>query len=278
MKSIKWSLMMMMALLFAIAPAQSWAKKKITLRYKLEKGAVYIFNSKVDQNMQMKVMSNTVNTHTAVAIEQASKVSAATADQFTMTNTIEKMVMDVSSMGINMHIDSSDPSTYAAGREKMVGETMDKVIGKPFDLSLNQYGKITSTDLGELSKSLASLGDKNDQTNFTIFPENKIEIGESWVSDLNAGKGLLVHNKYTLVKASGNTAELSVDGTISSDGANEKITNVSGIQTGTILIDLKTGMTIKATLNQEIKMEVSQSGMTIPAHITSIINLNVKKK
>lgn len=278
MKSMKWSMMVMLAIVFALAPAQSWAKKKITLRYKLEKGAVYVISSKVDQNMQMTYMSNTINTHNVVAIDQSSKVTAAGSDQFSMANTIDKMVMDISSMGINMHIDSSDPSTYAQGREKMVGETMEKVIGKTFEMTINQYGKITSMDLGDLSKSLSALGEKNDQSSFTIYPENKLSVGDSWESEIKSGKGMLVHNKFTLKKISGHTAELSVDSKITNDGSNDKITNLSGIQTGTITIDTDTGMTIKSTLNQEIKMEISQNGMKMPSHITSIINLNVKKK
>ncbi|MBN2639026.1 MAG: hypothetical protein JXR65_08060 [Bacteroidales bacterium] len=278
MKSIKLSSVVMLALLFAVIPTQSWAKKKISLRYNLEKGSEYTFNIKVDQNMQMKVMSNDVNTNNVITLQQTSKVIDASADQFKFSNTIDKMVMDISSMGMNMHIDSSDPSTYAQGREKMMGEAMNKAIGKSYEITINQLGKITSMDLGNLSTALAALGDKNDQSSFTVYPENKLSEGDSWESTVKAGKGMVVKSKYTLKKISGHTAELSVDGTITSDGSNDKISNLSGIQTGIIYIDINTGMTTKATLNQEIKMDISQSGMTIPSNITSLISLDVKKK
>jgi len=82
--------------------------------------------------------------------------------------------------------------------------------------------------------------------------------------------------KYTLKKVSGKKAIIGLEGIISGNGENDIIMNLKGTQSGDATVDLRNGWATQVSLDQEIKMDVNQNGMTIPMTISSTISKTSK--
>ena len=86
--------------------------------------------------------------------------------------------------------------------------------------------------------------------------------------------------KYTLVKLTGSQATLQLDGIITAnkmEDVNADL-NLSGLQKGEIIVDVKTGWLIESKVEQELKMDIEQDGVKFPATISGLITTTSKKK
>lgn len=284
MKKVKWSISILMVLLFALAPTQTWAKKKVTLRYKPTKGDVYVSVSKIDQNIETQAQGQSFNIHQVMTIEMNTAVESVNDDSFQTSNYIQRFTMVQSLMGQEFKFDSSDSTTYASGRGKAMGESINKTIGKKFMKTIDNKGNEINENSNELKDVNSVLDQNNSGNNFNIiFPEDKISVGDTWEADIKPVKdnGVKVHMKYTLKKVSGKMAEITLEGTLSSDQKGENSgQNVAmkGIQSGTAKVDLNTGWTLSMTMEQELKMNIERAGMKMPMDVNSTITFTSEKK
>lgn len=280
MKSVKWGAMMALVMLFAIAPSQSWAKKKVSLRYNLSKGDAYTSSTKVDQNIETKANGQTFNIHQVMTIDTKIDVDAVSSNSIETKNAVTRVSMDQSVMGQELKFDTSDPSSYASGRAKALGEAMNKVINKIFNVTIDDLGNIVDVNMNKLGKGNSVVGGNNSSNSYHIvFPKNKVSVGDTWEADIKPMKatGSKVHMKYTLKKISGRTVEIAMEGTISPGGDNQQV-EMKGIESGTATVDIKTGWTKSMTMDQEIKMTVHRNGMAMPMNVNSTITYTSKKK
>jgi hypothetical protein len=207
-------------------------------------------------------------------------VGKVAADSIQTTSTVKRMTMSQSVFGQKINYDSSDPKTYASGPAKRIGDALNKVIGKSYQVFIDEFGNITKFDMGDLAGQDKVAGSVNSGDNFIVFPGHSIEVGDSWQADIKPMKSsnMIYHVKYTLKKVSGNEAVIGIEAKISANKVENQNMTLDGVQNGEATVDIRTGWTTKLNVDQEVKMEVQQNGTSIPMTFSgTIIKTSVKK-
>ena len=167
----------------------------------------------------MQAQGQTISMNQVITTDISTEISKVTPVEIKTTNMVDKMLMKQTMFGQELSYDSSDPSTYASGRAKLVGDALNKIIKKPYGITMDHLGNISAYDLSALLKG---------------------------------------NNKISKV-------------------AGQSI-NLTGTQSGDVVVDTKTGWTMSSHMTQDIKMKIEKNGMEIPMDISSTITSTVEKK
>jgi len=271
--------MAIVALMIA-APGHLLAKKKVNLKYHLQKNDTYITKSNINQDIQMQAQGRTVDIQAQTEIDGTTVVSAVASNSIQLTTTINKMALTQSVMGRKIHFDSSDPSTYASGSGKLIGDKLNQLIGKSYTKVIDDFGHITSMDLSHFEEGLKTTGKLSSRDIYIVFPGHPVEVGDSWEATIHPkqNSNMVIHVKYTLNKLTGKDAVIGIDAKISGNKLEHKDMSLNGVINGEATVDLKTGWTTKVNVDQEVKMNAQTNGMTIPMTISgTITSISVKK-
>ena len=279
MKNLK--LLIAIVFLFPVLPQQASAQKKVSLKYNLQKGEKYITHTTTNQDITMQAQGQTMTMSQAITSDISTVIKESTSDSIVTSNKMDKMTMKQTMFGQELNYDSSDPSTYASGRGKQVGDALNKMIGKAYSIKMDRLGNIGSYDMSALLKEGGQVSSNlKSGNNYIVFPKHKVKVGDSWEADIKPMKtdNMQIHMKYTLKKVSGKKATIGIDGTISANKINGTTTNLSGTQSGEVVVNLKTGWPVSSHMTQDIKMKLEKNGMEIPMEISSTIISTSEKK
>ena len=281
MKTIKLNMVLSLLVLISALPNQAFAKKKVSLKYKLQQNDKFVSKTNVDQDIEMQAQGQTIDLNQVITIDGTTLISQVKPNSIETTHTINRMTMKQSIYGQEMTYDSSDPTTFASGRGKQVGEALNKLIGKSYQITIDEEGNITGFNLDSLmgpdNKVSSNVSTSN---NFIVYPDHKVGVGDSWEADIKPLKNgnMKIHMKYTLKKMGGGKAVIGLEGNITANKVEGAELNLSGTQSGEATVDLHTGWTMDMTLDQEVKIEVQRGGMTIPMHVSGTISKTSRKK
>ena len=267
--------------LFPVFSQQASAQKKVSLKYNLKKGEKYVSHTVINQDITMEAQGQTMTMNQVITSDMTSLVKEVTADSVVTENTLDKMTMKQTMFGQELNYDSSDPSTYASGRGKQIGDALNKVIGKAYSITMDHLGNIGSYDLSALLKAGGQTSSNvKSSNNYIVYPKHKVKVGESWEADIKPMKSdnMKIHMKYTLKKISGKKATIALEGTISANKINGQTMNMSGTQSGETVINTKTGWPVSSNMTQDVKMKLEKNGMEIPMEISSTINTTSEKR
>ena len=279
MKNLK--LIIAFALILPLIPAQTHAQKKVLLKYNVKKGEKFISHQTANQDIDMEAQGQTMTMNQVITTDISTVISEVTPKEIKTTNQVEKMTMKQTMFGQTMNYDSSDPTTFASGRSKQIGDALNEIIKKPYGITMDHLGNISAYDLSALLKDNNKIsGNIKSGNNYVVFPDHKVKVGDSWEASIKPMKSdkMILHIKYTLKKLSGKKATIAIDGTISADSLADQSINLSGTQSGEVVVDTKTGWTMSSRMTQDIKMKVEKNGMEIPMNISSTINSTAEKK
>ena len=279
MKNLK--LLIAIVFLFPVLPQQASAQKKVSLKYNLQKGEKYITHTTTNQDITMQAQGQTMTMSQAITSDISTVIKESTSDSIVTSNKMDKMTMKQTMFGQELNYDSSDPSTYASGRGKQVGDALNKMIGKAYSIKMDRLGNIGSYDMSALLKDGGQVSSNlKSGNNYIVFPKHKVKVGDSWEADIKPMKtdNMQIHMKYTLKKVSGKKATIGIDGTLAANKINGTTTNLSGTQSGEVVVNLKTGWPVSSHMTQDIKMKLEKNGMEIPMEISSTIISTSEKK
>ena len=279
MKNLK--LLILLLFILPVIPQQASAQKKVWLKYNLKKGEKYISRMNANQDIDMEAQGQTISINQIVTSDISTVVSDITPTEIKTTNTLDKMTMKQNMFGQELKYDSSDPSTFASGRGKLLGDALNKLIGKPYGITMDHLGNISSYDWSALLKGNGKIsGNIKSGNNYVIFPDHKVKVGDSWEADIKPMKtdNMKIHIKYTLKKLSGKKATIGLDGTITANNIAGQNVDLSGTWTGEAVVNTKTGWTTASHISQDIKMKEERNGMEIPVTISSTVTSTSEKK
>ncbi len=279
MKNLK--LLIVLALTLPIIPLQANAQKKVMLKYNVKQGEIYDSHQVTNQDIDMEAQGQTISMNQIITTDITTKIAKVTSDEINTTNTVTKMTMKQTMFGQELNYDSSDPSTFASGRGKQIGDALNKLINKPYGIIMDHLGNISAYDLSALLKDNKKLsGNIKSGNNYVIFPGHKVKVGDSWEADIKPMKTdkMNIHIKYTLKKLSGKKATISINGTITAIKIAGQTMNLTGTQSGEVVVNTKTGWLLSSHMSQDIKMKVEQNGTEIPMTISSTITSTTEKK
>ncbi len=279
MKNLK--LFVVLALVLPMIPLQSVAQKKIMLKYNVKKGEKYVSHQTANQDIDMQAQGQTMTMNQVITTDISTVISEVTPNEIKTTNKVEKMVMKQTMFGQELNYDSSDPTTFASGRGKQIGDALNKIIKKPYSITMDHLGNISAYDLSALLKDGNKIsGNIKSGNNYIVFPGHKVKVGDTWEATIKPMKSdkMVLHIKYTLKKLSGKKATIGIDGTITASKIAGQSMSLSGTQSGEAVVNTKTGWTISTHMTQDIKMKVEKNGMEIPMNISSTITSTSEQK
>ncbi len=149
------------------------------------------------------------------------------------------------------------------GNSEMLDKMMEKVQGNDL-MSKEQFKASMESQFGDkaMAKSFGGVTQ--------IYPSTAVKIGDTWTKSdtLDGTISLITYTTYTLTEIKEGKAYLNVNGTISPNPNAKGVDmmgmkmryNLEGTQTGTMILDEKTGWVDDAELTQETSGTINMSG------------------
>jgi len=281
-------------LLFPAFSFHCFGADTYTLKYNLETGKTYKQSMVTVMNMKMNVMGQDMNMDMNMEMGFQYNVIGQNNDVFDIQTTFQKIKMKMSSpMPFTIDTDSTENST-----NKNLGDVFKSLIGVPIDIQLTQAGKVVSVQgadklaekfdaiTNEQYKQMfgAQFSEKALQTTFErmspYFPEKPVAIGDSWdiTANINSnGVDIISKMKLTLTQVKDNIATMDCSGTLSTPEGGavfqvqgmDATASITGDQTGTIQIDMKTGWIVRSELSQKFVQNIEVGGQPMQQNIES---------
>jgi hypothetical protein len=250
---------------------------EIELRLNLTKGKKYDLKMMMESNVEMNMMGQSVNSVSNMEMGMDYEVKdVLPSGNFLVRTTYKKVKMSGETMGMKYDFDT-ETGTANGMQGQQMAESMKKMIGEYSEMEMDKLGKVISTTMSPALTG-KDAGKKGGFENFSysVFPDKKIKVGDTWDSDVEQnmnGLMMTVKTKYKLVSIKDGLAEISLDGTLElKPGSDGKI---SGTQTGTGKIEIATGISKEMIMNQDVEMEMSDMGMKMPMKMKNKITITM---
>jgi len=251
--------------LFGLAATSFMAATGVTLRLQPKQGTTYTVNIKANMMTMMEVQGQTMNMGQNMETRQTFTATKVTENQSTFEAQIEAIKMTLSQMGMSFTYDSEHPentSPMLADQTKQIEQELKKIYTITYDaLGIQQIDTVEST-ANQLESIIIEL------------PENEVKVGSTWTSTksmASSGIDFNVDITYTVTAISKKSVDLTYTGSINSESD-----EVSGTYNGTASISTETGLITKNTQKQNISMNITQQGMSIPMTVVGTTTTEVK--
>jgi hypothetical protein len=244
---------------------------------------------------QKIIVANTISMETSMSgmditnsssTENTLEVKSVSENNYTLTNTLTKMKVNMDMMGQSTSYDSDKPEDQNSD----IGKSLADRLNKPKELVLdNSTGKATATSAKKETKNDADVADPmqgmmqmfgsggDDGLVNSVFEQipSGIKSGDSW-SDSSVDKSLKMVRHFTLVSITGNEAAIKMTSVIDAVNTME----VQGMQmdmnsttqsSADIITDITTGIVKKRSTVASISGSFQVMGQSIPltAKVTS---------
>jgi hypothetical protein len=249
------------------------------LKFNLEKGKGYDYEIvwDINQTIMGKAAEISIGADYSIRVEEDKDHIK------TLSNTYKSFRMNMNMMGVKIDVDTDKPAPATEDSPGgiptgMMNKIFSGIVGKTFTMKVDEEGKVLEVSgftemLQSMSDSMgmsdemkqkmsASLKDQfNEQTVkdqfaqvFTIFPNKEIKVGDTWDKNFSMGGKMPAKyaTTYTVKEIEGDHVTVSTKTKI--EGTGEM--SISGDQTGTIIIDSKTGLMVNGDYNQDIQAKV----------------------
>lgn len=210
----------------------------------------------------------------------------------TLTTKYKSFKLSMKMTGFEMDIDTDKPlppltpEEVQADPSLIVKRAFTGIAGKSFTMKIDAEGKILEvTGFDEILKSMvdsfgvnenmkammtASLKDQFSDQNakdmfaqvITIFPNKDVKVGDEWDKSFSIGGKIAAKytTHFTVKQIDGDLVTLATKTKIEPTEGSES-SEINGDQTGTMLVDSKTGLVVNAEFDQNIKS--STSGVSV---------------
>ncbi len=257
------------------------------LKFNFEKGKGYDYE--MITNMDQEIMGQSMQVD--MAAYYSMDVAEDDGNMKTLTSIIDRFKMKMNVMGMNIDVDTENPSKVPTlgGLEdgeknplEIVNRLFGAIKGQKFTMKVDAEGKVKEvTGFENMAKSIVDSmgldGDEKEkmmkqfegqfnaksvQSQFDrflyIFPNKEVKVGDTWQKNTDAtgqfeGKYI---STYKVEEIEGDMVTLNEVTKIESDNEKMKLT---GDIKGTIVVDSKTGLVVNA--DQDMEMNAEAEGM-----------------
>jgi len=258
------------------------------LKFNLEKNKQYDYEIVWDMDQKVMDRDNKINLlagYSFEVTEEKDKIK-------TLRGVYKSFRLYMKIMDMEMDIDTDKPvDTISEGENKgdqmsMMKKIFTGIKGKIFTMKVDEEGNVLSVSgFDEIINSMIDSAGVNedmklqmkvslmDQFNeqelknqfaqvFMIFPNKSVKVGDSWQKKyLMSGKmPANFSTTYTVKQIEGNQVTLDAKTAIAPAGGEME---VKGEQTGTLLVDSKTGLVLHAEFNQDMETKTGDFQITI---------------
>lgn len=214
---------------------------------------------------QMKLLSNYI-------------VTTSSGDNKNVAVTYNRITMSSSNGITTNEYDSED----TVGQNPMFA-SVGAMMKRTFNISVSKSGITGVQNLFDEEQlndsSAANYGDSSLRKAMlqflTMYPAEAIKPGDTWKKEFHTSNGFIhmkLENTYTLKSIDGNIAHLELQGKITPEDTTQAMI-FSGIQSGGLDVDIKTGLITIGLITQHLSGKISSGGKTSEVSATSEINL-----
>jgi len=277
------------------------ASAQVKLSFNPEKGKKYEYQTEMIQNIKQNVMGQEVPMETEMNVTYLMEIMDKTPQETKVQCTYREVVFILSGPMMKMGYDSKNPAENPSDMDKMLGNMFGALIGKPFiavvapDGSVKSVtgmdaiiegmgsaaggGQIAAQMGAQLKQQFSDAAMKNMfEQSFKIYPANAVKVGDSWNSELTMSNiNSNIKSRYTLKEVSRNTATIAVESDIEMEMGTGMEGKLTGTQTGTMVVDTKTGMSISGETTQNIKGDVKAQGFDVKMEMVTKSKTSIKE-
>ena len=274
------------------------SQKKVLLRVNLEKGTSYTINMITDQDILQSPMGQNSDMHQKMGYTYRMTVKDIENGIYYIETIYDRIIYSQQSAFASVEYDSADPPEEippsAAGYAAMVGlgfhmkmdnmgkihslEGIDEFYEQTIQNTLRIIGDTSIETENQMRSALYGIinvdGLKSSLQNLAlIYPEEAVKKGFKWKQDseFNTGLKLLMKTTYEVVEIQQDKVIIMLNRTIQSDKDFEMKANgfrmkydLTGEQSGKMVVDIKTGMTDHTDQTQNLKGKIIMNGTGIP--------------
>jgi hypothetical protein len=246
------------------------------LVFNLPKGKVYNMQMNMSTEIEVSLMGQTMNsTNTSDMTMDYEIKDVLPNGNFVIRTTVKKIKISESGMGSNASYDSETDKATGENAQEFAAQQKAK-LNSWTEIEMDKYGKTIKTTYSDSTNTKG--GGVMDGFNFSMFPNKKVKVGETWTSNTDQKMKdveLIIKSTYSLLSVKDGVAETNLDGTIAIQPGEIK-TTLNGTQKGTIQIELATGITREANIVQDMDMEISDNEMKMPMKMKNTIKITMK--
>jgi|GEM_PF-1291147 len=198
----------------------------------------------------------------------------------------ERIALKSGNSMMSVEFDSKD----TAKQSQKMFQSITDVLHKPYTATITADGNIISikkpTSLDTSNATASELNQFSDtalhnmlQQLFNVYPGKPVKIGDTWttkgesaISFLNAS----ADNTFKLVSINNGIAHIEVNSNLISspeDNPEIKGLNMRGTQTGTLDMEINTGLIVDYKLSRHMDGNMDMMGMSAPTTITSDVHI-----
>jgi len=198
----------------------------------------------------------------------------------------ERIALKSGNSMMSVEFDSKD----TAKQSQKMFQSITDVLHKPYTATITANGNIVSikkpTSLDTSNATASELNQFSDtalhnmlQQLFNVYPGKPVKIGDTWttkgesaISFLNAS----ADNTFKLVSINNGIAHIEVNSNLISspeDNPEIKGLNMRGTQTGTLDMEINTGLIVDYKLSRHMDGNMDMMGMSAPTTITSDVHI-----
>lgn len=255
----------------------------VALKFKLKPGSKFSYDVRSVQDIQ--AAGRDIKQEVTMVNDFA--VQSATDSTRKLDVSYDRVAMKTDAMGQQLTYDSRDPATKSSPLALMGG-----LVGKHFTVGVTDAGRVTSVEgVDQLVNSLVdpanpnavamraqmtqTLNDKSLKSmmeqSFNIYPTHPVRPGDTWTKATSVAMGpttMSANTTYKLASVHNGVAHLDVNSKLAGQGA----VSLSGTQTGTMDVDVATGLLTSSQLKQNL------SGSTPEMKIATTITIKGTKE
>lgn len=304
-------LQLMIALLLMLGLVSCTVDSRLNMKFTPKVGDVYHINIIMDQEIKQTVsgQDSTINQKLGFGFSLTAR-EADEAGNTWVDVKYEWVQLDQKSDMGNVVYDSRNPTN----EDNPLATGFKVLVGKGYSMKISPDGEVLEvtgidTMISDILKEIGVTDEqliaqmeqqfkekystdslKEQAGNMVInFPDEPIEIGDSWTSTVSSSSlvPVNVETTYTLTSYENELATVNVVSVISQDaeGAETNLGpykvryNLSGTQEGTITVDTKTGWSVNSTIDQAIAgdmtMIINDQEILVPMSITSHVTVEM---
>ena len=246
------------------------------LKFNFENGRGYDYEMKMDMDQEIEGKENNVSVTTYYAMDVVDAQSGIK----TITTTFKSFKMVMQMMGMTIDIDSDKPAPRDTSSSNnpltMISSLFRGIKGQKFQMKVSEEGKVVEvTGVKQLAQNIIdsmvlneeykemmtksfseqfndeSIREQFEQA-FFIFPNKEVKVGDSWEKSYNTAgpAGGSFVTVYTVDEIEGEMVTLDLKSKISRGEGDQ---SMKGVQSGTMVVDSRTGLIMQADLDQEIE-------------------------
>jgi hypothetical protein len=292
---MKYICPLLLPLVFILSCAGSGEKNDaITLAFKFKAGEKYLYLLDSKQIIEQDMLGRPSEIRQNMQLQSSYSVAGGDGANKKLTAVFDRFYIRSVSNGMTMEYDSADSLKQPKELSHIAA-----LVHQPFTVIVNSKGHILNVDKpnvaaqtedDSLNMAASKLTDSSMRNmieqSLNIYPDKPVRLGESWQRKYLTNMGFIdmeVTNDYKLVSVDNGIAHLETKATIRtipSTTPNEQHMEMemSGTQSGTMDIDINTGLIQDSELVQQVSGKMKIPGAEIPMKLHSDTRIIGKMK